>query len=101
VDPLRPYLEVDNELSSYSQRIQTKAKIIVLNKVDMVPDAEKLQKITEVYGRLGYPVLLVSALRKDGVTELVRRLTQMLSEVRDNDSGKGPETRWSEETGGE
>ncbi|GLI34789.1 GTPase ObgE [Desulforhabdus amnigena] len=80
-DPLHPYRQVDNELKNYSDVIQDKKKIIVLNKIDMIPSSGKLCAITEAYGKLGYPVLLVSALRKEGVKELVRLLAQMLHET--------------------
>jgi GTP-binding protein len=100
-DPLRPYHEVENELNSFSQEILKKAKIIVLNKVDMVPEAEKLQRITEVYAGLGYPLFLISALRKDGVKDVVRLLTHMLFDAGESASGKGIEVAWRQERGGE
>ncbi len=77
-NPLLPFEQIEHELKSYSQDMRKKPRIIVLNKTDMVKDSQLLAKIHGNYLQLGSPVLLVSALKREGLRELVRLLTQLL-----------------------
>ena len=85
-DFLLPFRQIENELAGYSEGLLGKRRIVVLNKVDMVPDPEVLQRIESAYRTLGRPVLLISALRREGLRELVLMLTRILEE-----SGENPE----------
>jgi GTPase len=78
-DPLRPYRLIENELLSYSKEMENKPRIIALNKVDLIAEPEVLQQIVRSYGEDGQRVVLLSALRGDGIVELLRILTQLLS----------------------
>jgi ribosome biogenesis GTPase len=61
--------------------MRKKPRIIVLNKTDLMQNGQDLEKIEEKYRELGYPVLLVSSLKREGLRELVRLLTKSLSEM--------------------
>ena len=61
--------------------MKRKPRIIVLNKTDLLEDPEVLDKIKKAYLELGLPVLLVSALKREGLRELVRLLTSNLFEM--------------------
>jgi GTPase len=78
-DPLLPYHLIENELLSYSDEMQNKPRVIALNKIDLLPDPEGLQRIFRTYQEAGLPVILLSALDGRGVPELLRILTQLLS----------------------
>jgi GTPase len=78
-DPLLPYRLIENELLSYSQEMEDKPRIIALNKVDLIPEPEVLQQIFHSYLEHGHQVVLLSALRGDGIPELLRVLARMLS----------------------
>lgn len=77
-NPLAPLQQIEHELASYSEDMGQKPRIIVLNKIDMVQDAKLLDQIRKAYREPGSPVLLVSALKREGLRELVRLLTQSL-----------------------
>jgi len=79
-DFLEPYLRIEKELESYSETMAGKDRVIVLNKIDLVPDPARLEAIAAPYRETGYPVILVSALVKKGVRDLVRILTRLLAE---------------------
>lgn len=79
-DPLHPYHLIETELLQYSQGMEGKPRVIALNKIDLVPDREVLLQITQSYLNTGYPVVLVSALHNQGLVELLRILTQLLSQ---------------------
>ena len=78
-DPLLPYHLIENELLSYSDKMQNKPRVIALNKIDLIPDPEALQRIFHAYQETGQPVVLLSALDGRGVLELLRTLTRLLS----------------------
>ncbi|MFZ2444812.1 MAG: GTPase ObgE [Syntrophobacteraceae bacterium] len=80
-DPLQPFRQIETELASYSEQIAAKPRIIVLNKIDLVADKSLADKIAESYRQLGHPVLLVSAVQREGLRELVRLLTARLAEM--------------------
>jgi len=80
-NPLKPFREIEHELVSYSEKITAKPRIIVLNKIDLIDDENELGKIAESYRQLGYPVLLISSLRREGLRELVRLLLKRLTQI--------------------
>jgi GTP-binding protein len=80
-NPLEPFRQIEHELQSYSEDMRKKPRIIVLNKTDLMQNGQDLEKIEEKYRELGYPVLLVSSLKREGLRELVRLLTKSLSEM--------------------
>jgi GTP-binding protein len=79
-DLLRPYYQIENELTSYSEDLGLKKRVIVLNKTDLIENPESLREIAEAYGKTGYPVVLISALHRRGLEELLALLTLMLSQ---------------------
>jgi GTPase len=81
-DPLRPYRQIEHELDAYSQAIQHKQRVIVLNKIDLLHDSESLAELHAAYEQTGYPVVEISALRRDGLQNLLRLLSQMLNAPR-------------------
>lgn len=80
-NPLKPFRAIEHELVSYSEKIANKPRIIVLNKTDLVENKDELEKIAESYRQLGYPVLLVSSLKREGLRELVRLLMARLAQI--------------------
>jgi GTP-binding protein len=80
-NPLEPFRLIEHELQSYSEDMKKKPRIIVLNKTDLVQNGQSLDELGKMYRELGYPVLLVSSLRRDGLRELVRLLTKSLARM--------------------
>lgn len=78
-DPLQPYHQIEGELISYSPELGQKARVVALNKIDLLPGGEPLDRIKNAYGELGHPVVAVSALRRDGVRELLQTIVRLLS----------------------
>ena len=78
-DPLRPYHLIENELLQYSRKMELKPRVIALNKSDLLSEPELGHQVVRSYQELGYPVVLLSALRGEGLDELLRILTQLLS----------------------
>lgn len=83
-DPLKPFKQIERELESYSENLQKKPRIIVLNKTDLVKNAQDLEKIEQIYRGLGHPVLMISSLKREGLHELVRFLAKRIEELRNS-----------------
>jgi len=83
-NPLEPFRQIEHELESYSEDMRKKPRVIVLNKTDLVPNGQDLDKIEKKYLELGLPVLLLSSLKREGLREFVRLLTKRLSEMNQN-----------------
>ena len=77
-DFLLPYRQIEHELVSYSEEIVRKQRVIALNKIDLMDDPERLEAIASAYRETGFPVVMVSALRKDGVKGLLGILLKMI-----------------------
>jgi GTP-binding protein len=77
-EPLRPYRLIEHELASHSDALCSKRRIVVINKVDLVPDEGVLERISEAFAQIGVPVVRISALRRQGLQELVLLLTKLL-----------------------
>lgn len=90
-DFLRPYKQVLHELESYSETLTKKKKVIVINKIDTINDKSLLDGIAEAYRKTGYPVVLLSALRKQGTLDLAKLLTKIVHSEEDEDQTAAPE----------
>lgn len=80
-DPLLPYRQIEQELTSYSEGMARKRRIVVLNKIDLAPDAEFLETVESKYRETGHPVFCVSAARRQGTRDVVAHLTRLLSKT--------------------
>jgi len=72
-EPERAYETLLSELSSYGQGLSEKPRIVVLSKIDLLPD-----RAPDVGRFGGEKVLRISAVRGDGLDELVREIHGML-----------------------
>jgi GTPase len=77
-DPLKPLHQIENELRSYSEDLPLKERIIALNKADLIHDEEKLERLAAAYRATGSPVLVISALARRGLHDLLLQLTRVL-----------------------
>ncbi len=77
-DTLLPYRQIEHELSSYSDDLARKSRVIVLTKTDMIHDPDELEKIVADYRETGHPVVAVSALARKGLRDLLKLLTSLL-----------------------
>jgi GTP-binding protein len=71
---------LDRELSLYNSNLLHKAKIVVINKVDLAEVQARLHDIKQIFGQLGAPVFYVSAAAGYGILELTGKAVEMLEE---------------------
>ncbi len=86
-DPLEPYRQIEHELQQHSPELALKARIIALNKTDLVVSPDDLESIAAAYRGLGHPVVRISALRREGLEELLQQIIQMLFQPEQDQPG--------------
>lgn len=75
---LEPYTDILRELSLYSEELPQKVQLVALNKIDLLSDREELARIVHAYRQTGHRVLCISALRRQGLGLLLRRIEEIL-----------------------
>ena len=74
-DPVAAHEAIRGELSDYSPALAEKPEIIVLNKIDLVPEDQREDTIEQIAGRLGMKKgerpLVTSGVTGEGRTELM------------------------------
>jgi GTPase len=80
-EPLASYLQIEHELERYSAELAAKPRIIVLNKTDLVSSPDQLETAAAAYRQLGPAVVCISALRREGLEELLQRIVALLSQI--------------------
>jgi len=79
--PLEPYHQIEHELRQHNPELAFKARIIALNKIDLVVSPEVLESITAAYRGLGHAIVRISALHRDGLEELLQQITVVLAKT--------------------
>jgi GTP-binding protein len=76
VDPVKQAKAIVAELKKYDPQLHAKPRWLVLNKLDMVPEAEREAVVKDFVRRLRWkgPVFGVSALARDGLQPLVETI---------------------------
>ncbi|MFO1219126.1 MAG: GTPase ObgE [Burkholderiaceae bacterium] len=88
VDPVVQARAIAKELRLYDEQLYRKPRWLVLNKIDMVPAAERRQRVAEFVRRLRWkgPVFEVSALTRLGLEPLVQAISVHLAAQRSPDA---------------
>jgi len=77
--PLREYRVLQNELSSYNEELSDRRFLLVVNKVDLLPDEERLEEVLGLFAREeGIRPLAISALTGKGLDRLKQALEELL-----------------------
>jgi GTP-binding protein len=81
-DPVRDARAIVGELKKFSKELAAKPRWLVINKRDLLPDAEAERRASEIVRRLRYrgPRFLISAATGRGTRELAEALMQFLEQ---------------------
>ena len=84
VDPVAQARAIVAELKKYDRDLHAKPRWLVLNKLDMVPAAERSKRVADVVRRLRFkgPVFEISALTHEGCEGLMRAAYEHIEGVR-------------------
>ncbi len=78
-DPVANYQIVENELKEYSSVVEGRPRIIVLNKMDLLPTG-RLHDLRQSFESFGHPIFAVSAATGQGLEPLVYAMLTALEE---------------------
>ena len=83
VDPVAEVRVIERELANYSDVLAGYTRWLVLNKVDLLPEAERESRCQAIVSALAWqgPVYRISALRKTGTQKLVGDIMTRLEHV--------------------
>jgi GTP-binding protein len=81
-DLLADYEVIRAELEAYQPGLLQRRQLIVLSKLDLVPDRSVLDGVTRELAKRGAPVLGVSAATGEGIDALVQEMAKALSQSR-------------------
>ncbi|QAS54064.1 GTPase ObgE [Halobacillus litoralis] len=80
-DPYEDYVTINNELSSYDQRLENRPQIIIANKMDMPDSEEHLQFFKEQLGDKEVEIYPISTLKREGIDELLYAVADLLDQI--------------------
>lgn len=85
-DPIEDFHKINEELKLYNEKLARRPQIVVANKSDLIQDEDKFNDFKREIEKLGYDVYKLSAATKNGVKELIYKISDMLKEVGDVES---------------
>jgi GTP-binding protein len=82
-DPVRDVEIILGELTQYSAELAERERWLVLNKLDLLPEEERAERMTEIVAALNWtgPVFGVSAVNGEGTDALMQAVMARLEEV--------------------
>lgn len=83
-DPVEAAQAIVHELGQFSPALAERPRWLVLNKLDLLPEKEREEKVADIVRRLGWdgPVFRISAISHDGTDALVQAAYRWLTEQR-------------------
>jgi GTPase len=81
-DPLENFQMINNELNRYDETLADKPQLVVMTKIDIPEVREQAEELREHFESLGYPVMTISAVTKEGLKELVTKVGKELDRLR-------------------
>lgn len=87
VDPVKEAKAIVKELKKYDETLFDKPRWLVLNKLDMVPEGERTQRVKDFVKRFGWKgaVFQISGLTREGCEDLVTDIYEYLASQRQHE----------------
>ncbi|MGH9949372.1 MAG: GTPase ObgE [Pyrinomonadaceae bacterium] len=78
------YRTINHELANYDQDLASRPQIVVATKIDSLDEPERLDEIRNAAAKDGREFFAISSATREGVDELVRRISTILLETKDD-----------------
>ncbi|HIJ78225.1 MAG: GTPase ObgE [Desulfobulbaceae bacterium] len=79
--PLVEYQVLEEELRRYNEELMGRHRLLVINKIDLMADAERLKQLQKLFSRsAGIEPMFISALTGHGLAGLKEHLSELLEE---------------------
>jgi GTP-binding protein len=72
------YRIISNELEKYAEDLAKRPRIVALNKVDALQPEARAEKLAELEAAVGGKVYAMSAVSREGVTDVLRALKKVI-----------------------
>ncbi|WP_449024482.1 GTPase ObgE [Peptostreptococcus stomatis] len=82
-DPIDDFEKINEELRLYNEKLASRPQILVANKSDLLFDETIYENFKKTMEEKGYEVFKMSAVTRDGVDQVIDRVSQLLNEVED------------------
>ncbi|MEM7598187.1 MAG: GTPase ObgE [Pseudomonadota bacterium] len=82
------YKTIIRELEAYGGALADKPRVTVLNKIDALDDEERAFLREELEAVVGAPVMLMSGVSREGVTDVLRAVRDKMRAVRDHENAQ-------------
>lgn len=83
-DPIEDIEKINQELSSYNEKLAGRPQVIAANKVDIPEAEENIKRIKERYGPKGYEIFPISAAANQGLDDLVTHVAKVLEDHKED-----------------
>jgi GTP-binding protein len=83
IDPVKEAKAIVNELKKYDQALYEKPRWLVLNKLDMIPEEEREERVKDFVKRYKWkgPVFKISALTREGCQPLIHAIYEEVAKA--------------------
>jgi GTPase len=85
-DPREHYQVLENELRNYKEGLISKQRLVLLNKIDLLADADEITRLQSDFAEKGIATMTISALTGEGLDELREFLATSLAEMNRKDN---------------
>ena len=79
--PVEDFKIINDELKNYSEKLSARKQIIVANKIDSMQDESLYKDLEELAKKNGMEIFKISAVTGEGISNLLKRVTQVLKEL--------------------
>ncbi len=79
--PVEDMIRVNSELSLFDSALAYKPQLVTVNKIDLPQVQMRLAEIKEDFGRAGTTVLFISAVTREGISELMAETARLLQSI--------------------
>ena len=91
----KAYKTVRSELEAYGHGLDEKPEVVVLSQVDTLDADTRKKKVASLKRAVGHAPLLMSAVTRDGVEDVLRALIAHVDAARQAEEPPAPDDRWS------
>ena len=88
------YSTIIGELEAYGGKLAEKPRLTILNKIDALDEEERAEALAALEGASGGPVMMMSRVAGEGVTEVLRALCVQIDEGRLRENPVQKEEAW-------
>lgn len=87
--------QVNAELKAYNPELLERPSLVVLNKIDLVNEKEKIEELKGKIENLGYEAFAISALKRLGLERFLKKLTLLVTQEKEKDLSQPEEELYS------